>query len=201
MIFKLNICSFLLRHKKEPKRARLAGGAGAGTRLATALPWTRLKQAGLNCIAFGDDCVTNGDNICQFLPAFRVLDITIQLRQIAGKFLKQYAYFRQSLSLAGITVAFMVAVFSVSCGAPDAGDIELAGTLAVSAEQASLIKGPVFVAVSRTDNFDDIENDPMNSIAVMTEADLSAGKYTVDLTDTGIEKGDRVFIFAFSDND
>jgi hypothetical protein len=149
MIFKSNICSFLLRRKKEPKRARLAGGAGGS---------------------------------------------------IAGKFLKQYAIIMQRFFFAVAPLA-MVMVFSVSCGAPEIEEVQLTGNLSVSAEHADLVSGPVFIAVAKTDSFDEIQNDPMNNIAVMSEADLSSGKYTVDLSDTGVKNGDQVFIFAFSDND
>ncbi len=89
----------------------------------------------------------------------------------------------------------------ISCGAEIIDDSLISGSISMSDEYAALKRGPVFIAVSETDDIELIENDPSQHIAAIFEADLSRGTFSIDLKDSGINTGDEVFLFAFADND
>lgn len=89
----------------------------------------------------------------------------------------------------------------ISCGAEIIDDSIISGSISMSDEYAELKRGPVFVAVSKTDDIELIEKDPAQHIAAIYEADLTKGVFTLDLKSSGIAPGDEVFLFAFADND
>ena len=89
----------------------------------------------------------------------------------------------------------------ISCGAEIIDDSIISGSISMSDEYAELKRGPVFVAVSKTDDIELIEKDPAQHIAAIYEADLPKGVFTLDLKGSGIAPGDEVFLFAFADND
>ncbi|PKL18166.1 MAG: hypothetical protein CVV49_07300 [Spirochaetae bacterium HGW-Spirochaetae-5] len=90
---------------------------------------------------------------------------------------------------------------AISCGAPGeinttlSGNIEIPGTLSGSAA------GPLFIAVSKSDNIESIMNDPVNSILYVSAIDRSKMTFSFSLSDAGLQPGDTVFLFAFADND
>jgi len=89
----------------------------------------------------------------------------------------------------------------ISCGAEIVDDSIISGSISMSDEYAELKRGPVFVAVSKTDDIELIEKDPALHIAAIYEADPGKGTFRLDLKDSGIGPGDEVFLFAFADND
>lgn len=90
----------------------------------------------------------------------------------------------------------------ISCGAEIVDDYVISGTISMPSDDYTKSKtGPVFVAVSKTDDIELIEKDPASHIAVIIEADLSKGTFSIDLNGSGIVPGDDVLIFAFADND
>ncbi len=98
-----------------------------------------------------------------------------------------------------IIIIFISAV--IGCGAPVennttlSGNIEIPGTLSGSAE------GPLFIAISKSDNIEDIMNDPVNSILYVSAIDRSKMTFSFNLADAGLQSGETVFLFAFADND
>ena len=89
----------------------------------------------------------------------------------------------------------------ISCGAEIIDDSIISGSISMPDEYAELKQGPVFVAVSKTDDIELIEKDPALHIAAIYEADPGKGTFRLDLKDSGIGPGDEVFLFAFADND
>lgn len=89
----------------------------------------------------------------------------------------------------------------ISCGAETVDDSIISGRISLADEYRELISGPVFVAVSKTDDIELIEKDPASHIAVIYEADLEKGTFCIDLKDSGIVSGEDVLLFAFADND
>lgn len=89
----------------------------------------------------------------------------------------------------------------ISCGAEIIDDYVISGNISMSDDYIELKTGPVFVAVSKTDDIELIEKDPAEHIAAIFEADLSKGTFSLDLKGSGIIPGDEIFLFAFADND
>lgn len=96
-------------------------------------------------------------------------------------------------------IFLILALFIISCGAPDKNDIILSGDIVVPPALSSDVRGPVFVGVSRTDDVELMLGDPLNQIVTLVPADRLA--FEIDLSGTGLAAEDEVFIFAFADND
>ncbi|MCP4133635.1 MAG: hypothetical protein GY754_21890 [bacterium] len=94
--------------------------------------------------------------------------------------------------------AFFLTCFLSSCGTQAIGDINLAGTVDFS--EAPTQTGPAFIIISNTDDFDKIENDPMNSVISMVRINDS-GTFSINLSELGVQAGDIIYLVAFIDND
>ena len=105
----------------------------------------------------------------------------------------------KSISRAIILPIFFITL--ISCGAETVDDSIISGSISLADEYRELIKGPVFVAVSKTNDIELIEKDPAFYIAAIIEVDLEKGTFCIDLKDSGIVSGDDVLLFAFADND
>jgi len=90
---------------------------------------------------------------------------------------------------------------SSGCGAPEKSDITLHGNILIPGAMSSSASGPLFIAVSKSDDVEAIMNDPVNSILYVSAIDRSKMSFSIDLSDTGLNSGDTVFLFAFADND
>lgn len=77
----------------------------------------------------------------------------------------------------------------------------ISGKISVPQKYESNINGPVFVAVSKTDDIEAIENDPNTYIEAVAEVDMKNYSFDLSLEKTDIKYGDEVFLFAFADND
>ena len=87
----------------------------------------------------------------------------------------------------------------VACGAQNKDEMTLSGSVTVPASLSAQAAGPLFVGVSRTDNVDLMQSDPLNQIVTMVPADGSS--FSIDLTTCDVQIGEEVFVFAFADND
>ncbi len=105
----------------------------------------------------------------------------------------------KSISRAIILPIFFITL--ISCGTETVDDSIISGRISLADEYKASIKGPVFIAVSKTDDIELIEKDPASHIAAIYEADLGKGTFCIDLKDSGIVFGDDVLLFAFVDND
>ena len=90
---------------------------------------------------------------------------------------------------------------AVSCGAPGENNTTLSGTVEIPGTLSGSAAGPLFIAVSKSDNIENIMNDPVNSILYVSAIDRSKMTFSFDLADAGLHPGDTVFLFAFADND
>ncbi len=97
-----------------------------------------------------------------------------------------------------ITLSVLTAI---GCGAPGVTTITLSGDITIPAALDQSAVGPLFIAVSKSDDVDAIQKDPVNNILIMSTIDRSRGNFSVDLSETGVQPGDTVFVFAFADND
>ncbi len=100
-----------------------------------------------------------------------------------------------------IIVSILFMAYLSSCGVDSpVSDISLSGTVDVE-EIVSDINGPILVAITNSDDFDKIENDPLNSIIDIRAIDDVNYSFDIDLSNTRLKKDDEVYIFAFVDND
>lgn len=95
----------------------------------------------------------------------------------------------------GFILAILVLV---SCGAPNAGDVKVSGTVTLPADLESQATGPLFVGISRTDDIDLMKSDPLNQVVAIVPVEKSS--FNIDLTGSA-DPGEEVFIFTFFDND
>ncbi len=102
-----------------------------------------------------------------------------------------------------ITAAVIASALVLSCGEKEdmvtlfqKGGI--AGT--VDLTDAEPVTGPVFVMMTNTDNFDAIQNFPMETVLATTTAGPGGG-FFIPLEETGVFPGQSVYIVAFADND
>jgi|GEM_PF-741590 len=93
--------------------------------------------------------------------------------------------------------ALLFLVLLSSCGAPEPGSMTLTGNLSFSGDP--LLSGPVFLVVSESDNFQAIEDDPINNIVTMITVD-SSGEFHLNLSDLNINPGETIYVSAFADN-
>jgi len=98
-------------------------------------------------------------------------------------------------------IIILAVLSAAGCGAPADENIILKGDLIIPDTMRQSAKGPLFVIVSKTDDIEAIENDPLNNILAVSAADKSKGNFSIDLKDSGVKPDDTVYIFAFADND
>jgi hypothetical protein len=98
-----------------------------------------------------------------------------------------------------ILVLFIVS--AIGCGAPGNSEITLQGDVVIPGAMTASASGPLFIAVSGSDDIESIMNDPVNSILYVSAIDRSKMSFSINLSDTGLDPGDEVFLFAFTDND
>jgi len=95
-------------------------------------------------------------------------------------------------------ISIIITLFFLSCGMPQSDTIMISGS--IDRSMALPVKGPTCLIITDTDDFEKIENDPMNSVITMiTVAD--DGKFEIDLTEYGLSMGDTIYLSAFIDND
>ncbi len=94
-----------------------------------------------------------------------------------------------------------------SCSLVEIEEIYLSGEIDVSRIDGE-IYGPIFLALTNTDDFDEIENNPDGTIHTiinvgtdMVEEIYRHCNYSIKLSDYGIKAGDEVSLIAFVDND
>jgi hypothetical protein len=101
-----------------------------------------------------------------------------------------------------IPVILFIFIFLFSaCDSETENEVVIEGEISVPSQYIDKIKGPVFTAVSKTDDIEALENDPARYIEAIAQADTDTGRYSLSLKNTGILPGDEVFLFAFADND
>jgi hypothetical protein len=100
-----------------------------------------------------------------------------------------------------IIVSILFMAYLSSCGVDSpVSDISLSGTVDVE-EIINDINGPILVAITNSDDFDKIENDPLNTIIDIRAIDEVNYSFDIDLSNSRLKKDDEVYIFAFVDND
>jgi hypothetical protein len=101
-------------------------------------------------------------------------------------------------------IYYIIIIFisaTIGCGAPDESNTGLSGNIEIPVTLIGSAKGPLFVAVSKSDNIESIMNDPVNNILYVSAVDRSKMSFSFSLSDAGLQSGDRIFLFAFADND
>jgi hypothetical protein len=100
------------------------------------------------------------------------------------------------------TIIFIVCVAPfLSCGIESTiTDMFLSGTVDIE-DIASDINGPILVAITNSDDFEKIENDPLSTIIDIRAIDEINYSFYIDLSNTRLKKDDEVYIFGFVDND
>ncbi|HOW80915.1 MAG TPA: hypothetical protein PK573_00010 [Spirochaetota bacterium] len=87
------------------------------------------------------------------------------------------------------------------CGENQGDDIRLDGIVNVEADYADINPtSPIFVAVTATMDRNAIDNDPLDSIVELAEVGPYPHDFSIDLSNKGLEVGDKVYLFAFIDN-
>ena len=97
-----------------------------------------------------------------------------------------------------ILFLFLISFSFFSCG-KDEKELSLRGKLGIASEE--LISGPLFIAVADTDDPKQIEHDPVNRIHKVSTVNNDFNEFNIDLSETSLNAGDEVFVFAFADND
>lgn len=95
------------------------------------------------------------------------------------------------------TVLFLASAVILSCGMSDK-DIHLAGKVSIPAEAGDLTT-PRFVAVARSEDFNSIFTDPLNSLLKIVQLEDNSEDFSIDLSDKGLDDGSGVMILAFTD--
>ncbi len=101
-----------------------------------------------------------------------------------------------------IWISFFMLLMSLSlfsCGLETGGKITLSGKLNISTENRALSgDSSTFVVVSKTIDFDDIQNDPLNNILELAPVESYPYEFKIDLSKTDVSEGDKIYIFAFT---
>ncbi len=100
------------------------------------------------------------------------------------------------------TIIFIACVtFFLSCGIESTvTDISLSGSVDIE-DIAGDINGPILVAITNSDDFEKIENDPLSTIIDIRAIDEINYSFDIDLSNTRLKEDDEVYIFGFVDND
>ena len=91
-------------------------------------------------------------------------------------------------------------LFHSSCGKTSSYEdtAVLSGNIDLS--EAGTVNGPVFLLVSRTDDINTLEQDPMNTIVSVINVNKN-GSFRTNLSTIGLSYGEKVYLIAFVDND
>ncbi|HPJ38700.1 MAG TPA: hypothetical protein PLT75_09665, partial [Spirochaetota bacterium] len=95
-------------------------------------------------------------------------------------------------------VLFAAVIAHAACGVPGAGELTVSGTVVLSG--AGEVRGPVFVAVTTSNDYDAIEDDPVTNVLGVVRTEDN-GSFTADLGEMGVVEGEAVHLIAFADND
>ena len=86
-----------------------------------------------------------------------------------------------------------------SCGSESGNKICISGKLNINSENRAITKNrSTFVVVSKTMNYDDIQNDPINNIIELALVESYPYEFTIDLSKGDVSEGDIVYIIAFT---
>lgn len=106
-----------------------------------------------------------------------------------------------SIKKASFIIIILLFAVLLSCGGESPlYDITLSGTVDID-DISDDIHGPLLVAITTSDDFDRIEKDPLSTIVDIRSVDMTTGTFNWDISESGLEEGDEVFIFGFVDND
>lgn len=97
-------------------------------------------------------------------------------------------------------LAFSAVLLTAGCQDIESPGI-IKGNIILNQSSSKSANKPVFIAIAATDNIDLVMSNPGRYINLIVEHDTSSNSFEIDLTDSGIEKDDNIFLFAFSDND
>ena len=89
-------------------------------------------------------------------------------------------------------------MFLFSCG-KDYINMRLSGQLNLDSVEEKT--GPTFIALSRTDDMDEIEANPEDNLIMFSRVDPDDNSFDIDLSDAGVKPGEEIVIFGFVDND
>jgi len=95
-----------------------------------------------------------------------------------------------------ITCVFLTMVLS-SCAAILQTDISVSGKVEAAASKAKS-GSSVFLVISKTIDYQQIMDAPLDTIVDMVQIDTSTGTFSVDLSESGLKSGSKVCFFAFS---
>ena len=85
------------------------------------------------------------------------------------------------------------------CGSESNGKISLSGKLNINTQNRTITSGTsTFVVVSKSMDFDDIQNDPLNNILELATVDSYPYEFNIDLSKADVSEGDKIYIFAFT---
>jgi hypothetical protein len=100
-----------------------------------------------------------------------------------------------------ITILFLTAtMFFFSCGKSNTRqELIIEGNI-YSSVDLNNSNSPVFVAVADTEDFDKIGENPSAHIIALIAVNKKQGRYTIDLSDKGINTDSVISLFAFMDN-
>jgi hypothetical protein len=97
-----------------------------------------------------------------------------------------------------IIILALAVFFLLGCGAEEKKALTLSGT--VDVYSVSEPRGPMFLALLSSADFDSLQSDPLESIATVINIP-DDGNFSVDLASLGFIPGDVVYCTAFIDND
>lgn len=100
-----------------------------------------------------------------------------------------------SKKISAIIIILSALIFS-SCEAFFEKDITVSGTIEVEPSKA-VTGNSIFLVIARTIDYQKILNDPLNAIVDMVMVD-SSGIFSIDLSESNVNAGDKVCFFAFS---
>ena len=101
-----------------------------------------------------------------------------------------------------IKLVFLISAVLIFCGCGDDSKkegISLSGTLSFD-ESARIDNAPVLVAVLNTLDYHLLQDNPKQAIIKYVSADNGGTSFHVDLSDTGLQPGDEIYLISFIDN-
>ena len=94
--------------------------------------------------------------------------------------------------------SFFIIVSIISCGKPNQEKSSASGYIDIT--EVPEVSGPVFLIITRTDDFNLIEKNPAANIVTLIHVDTN-GNFNVDFSEFGIFPDDKIFLIGFVDND
>ncbi len=85
----------------------------------------------------------------------------------------------------------------LSCGISKTDDVQVTGFVDTS---AAVVHGPIIVLITNTDDVEQVQNDPVNSVISMINV-APGGRFNIDLASLGIKPDAVIHFIAFVDND